>query len=52
MSYTGVKFVFALKYILSLLQVRVVSPDKDFFQILSPSLRILRIASRGSGLVF
>lgn len=28
-------------------QVRVVSPDKDFFQILSPSLRLLRIASRG-----
>ncbi|KAJ8493037.1 hypothetical protein OPV22_014758 [Ensete ventricosum] len=32
-------------------KVRVVSPDKDFFQILSPSLRILRIASRGSGMV-
>lgn len=29
-------------------QVRVVSPDKDFFQILSPSLRLLRIATRGS----
>ncbi|KAA0062499.1 DNA polymerase I [Cucumis melo var. makuwa] len=28
-------------------KVRVVSPDKDFFQILSPSLRLLRIASRG-----
>ncbi|XP_012838268.1 PREDICTED: uncharacterized protein LOC105958811 [Erythranthe guttata] len=28
-------------------QVRVVSPDKDFFQILSPSLRLLRIAPRG-----
>ncbi|KAK6930485.1 DNA polymerase I-like, H3TH domain [Dillenia turbinata] len=27
--------------------VRVVSPDKDFFQILSPSLRLLRIAPRG-----
>ncbi|KAM1412432.1 hypothetical protein ACFXTO_025158 [Malus domestica] len=25
-------------------KVRVVSPDKDFFQILSPSLRLLRIA--------
>ncbi|EPS57794.1 hypothetical protein M569_17023, partial [Genlisea aurea] len=28
-------------------KVRVVSPDKDFFQILSPSLRLLRIAHRG-----
>ncbi|XP_017222671.1 uncharacterized protein LOC108199388 isoform X5 [Daucus carota subsp. sativus] len=28
-------------------KVRVVSPDKDFFQILSPSLRLLRIAPRG-----
>lgn len=33
------------------LQVRVVSPDKDFFQILSPSLRLLRIAPRGFELV-
>ncbi|KAL4193655.1 hypothetical protein AMTRI_Chr06g200610 [Amborella trichopoda] len=33
------------------LKVRVVSPDKDFFQILSPSLRLLRIAPRGSQLV-
>ncbi|KAL5722566.1 hypothetical protein ACHQM5_006075 [Ranunculus cassubicifolius] len=32
-------------------KVRVVSPDKDFFQILSPSLRLLRIASRGSDMV-
>lgn len=32
-------------------KVRVVSPDKDFFQILSPSLRLLRIAPRGMGLV-
>ncbi|XP_024013757.1 uncharacterized protein LOC18020694 isoform X2 [Eutrema salsugineum] len=32
-------------------KVRVVSPDKDFFQILSPSLRLLRIASRGSEMV-
>ncbi|XP_072973556.1 uncharacterized protein [Typha angustifolia] len=31
-------------------KVRVVSPDKDFFQILSPSLRLLRIAPRGSGM--
>ncbi|KAH9727258.1 DNA-directed DNA polymerase [Citrus sinensis] len=28
-------------------KVRVVSPDKDFFQILSPALRLLRIAPRG-----
>ncbi|XP_058094189.1 uncharacterized protein LOC131240135 isoform X5 [Magnolia sinica] len=28
-------------------KVRVVSPDKDFFQILSPSLRLLRINPRG-----
>ncbi|VAH88500.1 DNA polymerase I-like isoform X2 [Triticum dicoccoides] len=32
-------------------KVRVVSPDKDFFQILSPSLRLLRISPRGSGMV-
>ncbi|XP_075075843.1 retrovirus-related Pol polyprotein from transposon TNT 1-94-like isoform X6 [Nicotiana tabacum] len=32
-------------------QVRVVSPDKDFFQILSPSLRLLRIAPRGFEMV-
>ncbi|KAK8487422.1 hypothetical protein V6N13_055037 [Hibiscus sabdariffa] len=32
-------------------KVRVVSPDKDFFQILSPSLRLLRIASRGYDMV-
>ncbi|CAI0474331.1 unnamed protein product [Linum tenue] len=29
-------------------KVRVVSPDKDFFQILSPSLRLLRLVPRGS----
>lgn len=32
-------------------KVRVVSPDKDFFQILSPSLRLLRLAPRGSQMV-
>ncbi|XP_077226802.1 5'-3' exonuclease family protein isoform X3 [Tasmannia lanceolata] len=32
-------------------KVRVVSPDKDFFQILSPPLRLLRIAPRGSEVV-
>ncbi|KAJ6433500.1 hypothetical protein OIU84_017234 [Salix udensis] len=32
-------------------KVRVVSPDKDFFQILCPSLRLLRIAPRGFELV-
>ncbi|XP_058750581.1 uncharacterized protein LOC131623596 isoform X2 [Vicia villosa] len=32
-------------------KVRVVSPDKDFFQILSPSLRLLRLAPRGDEVV-
>ncbi|GLT34936.1 hypothetical protein SLA2020_094240 [Shorea laevis] len=32
-------------------KVRIVSPDKDFFQILSPSLRLLRIAPRGIEMV-
>ncbi|PNY06184.1 5'-3' exonuclease family protein [Trifolium pratense] len=32
-------------------KVRVVSPDKDFFQILSPSLRLLRLAPRGDQMV-
>ncbi|KAL5544703.1 hypothetical protein UlMin_008487 [Ulmus minor] len=32
---------------LALRSVRVVSPDKDFFQILSPSLRLLKIAPHG-----
>ncbi|CAH9083308.1 unnamed protein product [Cuscuta epithymum] len=32
-------------------KVRVVSPDKDFFQILCPSLRLLRIAPRGFEMV-
>lgn len=32
-------------------KVRVVSPDKDFFQLLSPSLRLLRIAPRGDDMV-
>ncbi|CAN4090641.1 unnamed protein product [Withania somnifera] len=32
-------------------KVRIVSPDKDFFQILSPSLRLLRIAPRGFDMV-
>ncbi|PSS30796.1 DNA polymerase [Actinidia chinensis var. chinensis] len=32
-------------------KVRVVSPDKDFFQIISPSLRLLRIAPRGLEMV-
>ncbi|KAK4271716.1 hypothetical protein QN277_020365 [Acacia crassicarpa] len=32
-------------------KVRVVSPDKDFFQIISPSLRLLRIAPRGDQIV-
>ncbi|XP_050385959.1 uncharacterized protein LOC126802383 isoform X2 [Argentina anserina] len=36
---------------ISVIEVRVVSPDKDFFQILSPSLRLLRIAPRGFEMV-
>ncbi|KAL2628982.1 hypothetical protein R1flu_013668 [Riccia fluitans] len=31
------------------MKVRVVSPDKDFFQIISPQLRLLRYLSQGSG---
>ncbi|KAK9138788.1 hypothetical protein Sjap_009382 [Stephania japonica] len=37
----------AVNSVTSGFKVRVVSPDKDFFQILSPSLRLLRIAPRG-----
>ncbi|KAH9606131.1 hypothetical protein KSS87_007273 [Heliosperma pusillum] len=37
----------ALKSVNDGFKVRVVSPDKDFFQILSPSLRLLRMAPRG-----
>eukprot|EP00249_Psilotum_nudum_P018846 c26986_g1_i5 orf=523-1266(-) len=33
------------------MKVRVLSPDKDFFQIISPSLRLLRFVPRGSGIV-
>jgi 5'-3' exonuclease len=32
-------------------KVRIASPDKDFFQILSAQLRILRFAPKGSGIV-
>lgn len=32
-------------------KVRVLSPDKDFFQLISPSLRLLRFVPRGSGIV-
>ncbi|CAI9106681.1 OLC1v1005886C1 [Oldenlandia corymbosa var. corymbosa] len=41
----------ALKSVDAGFKVRVVSPDRDFFQILSPSLRLLRIAPRGSEMV-
>ncbi|GJV70807.1 DNA polymerase [Tanacetum coccineum] len=41
----------ALRSVDAGLKVRVVSPDKDFFQILSPSLRLLRIAPRGFDIV-
>ncbi|KAL2611675.1 hypothetical protein R1flu_023367 [Riccia fluitans] len=33
------------------MKVRVVSPDKDFFQIISPQLRLLRYLPQGSGFV-
>ncbi|MCO5560482.1 hypothetical protein L7F22_014097 [Adiantum nelumboides] len=32
-------------------KVRVLSPDKDFFQLISPSLRLLRFVPRGSGII-
>ncbi|XP_057957266.1 uncharacterized protein LOC131150521 isoform X3 [Malania oleifera] len=41
----------ALRSVDSGFKVRVVSPDKDFFQILSPTLRLLRIAPRGPEMV-
>ncbi|CAA7400375.1 unnamed protein product [Spirodela intermedia] len=41
----------AVNSVASGFKVRVVSPDKDFFQILSPSLRLLRVAPRGPGMV-
>ncbi|KAI5658003.1 hypothetical protein M9H77_26796 [Catharanthus roseus] len=41
----------AVKSVEAGFKVRVVSPDKDFFQILSPSLRLLRIAPRGFEMV-
>jgi len=33
------------------MKVRIASPDRDFFQILSTQLRILRFPSKGSGIV-
>ncbi|XP_023543411.1 uncharacterized protein LOC111803303 isoform X1 [Cucurbita pepo subsp. pepo] len=41
----------ALRSVAAGCKVRVVSPDKDFFQIISPSLRLLRIAPRGFEMV-
>ncbi|KAG9447037.1 hypothetical protein H6P81_013165 [Aristolochia fimbriata] len=41
----------AAKSVAAGFKVRVASPDKDFFQILSPSLRLLRVAPRGPQLV-
>lgn len=41
----------AVKGVAAGLKVRVLSPDKDFFQILCPSLRLLRISPRGSRIV-
>lgn len=33
------------------MNVSIASPDKDFFQIISPQLRLLRFVPRGSGIV-
>ncbi|XP_024520443.1 uncharacterized protein LOC9660561 isoform X6 [Selaginella moellendorffii] len=33
------------------MKVRIVSPDKDFFQILSPDIRLLRFVPKGAGMV-
>ncbi|XP_068661691.1 uncharacterized protein [Aristolochia californica] len=41
----------AAKSVAAGFKVRIASPDKDFFQVLSPSLRLLRIAPRGPQLV-
>lgn len=41
----------AVKSVEAGFKVRVVSPDKDFFQLLSPSLRLLRMAPRGNDIV-
>lgn len=41
----------ALRAVDADMNVSVASPDKDFFQIISPRLRLLRFVPRGSGIV-
>ncbi|KAJ7534803.1 hypothetical protein O6H91_12G004000 [Diphasiastrum complanatum] len=41
----------ALTAVAAGMKVRIASPDKDFFQILSSELRLLRFVPRGSGIV-
>ncbi|KAG0577175.1 hypothetical protein KC19_5G136500 [Ceratodon purpureus] len=41
----------ALRAVDAGMNVSIASPDKDFFQIISPSLRLLRFVPRGSGIV-
>jgi len=42
---------FALRAVDVGMNVSIASPDKDFFQIISPQLRLLRFVPRGSGIV-
>jgi 5'-3' exonuclease len=42
---------FALRAVAANMNVSIASPDKDFFQIISPQLRLLRFVPRGSGIV-
>jgi 5'-3' exonuclease len=41
----------ALRAVDTGMNVSIASPDKDFFQIISPRLRLLRFVPRGSGIV-
>lgn len=42
---------FGLRAVDAGMNVSIASPDKDFFQIISPRLRLLRFVPRGSGIV-
>lgn len=42
---------FALRAVDAGMNVSIASPDKDFFQMISPQLRLLRFVPRGSGIV-
>lgn len=42
---------FAVRAVDAGMHVSIASPDKDFFQIISPRLRLLRFVPRGSGIV-